>query len=194
MSDEPSGAIDRDFDESEKTPDHVTDIKANDVCVDLQTRQVVFVVGRKAASVAEYREEEGFDLATYKAHPYLPVHDDDPVFECVFVPSNPDDLMHPERSLKTYDFPRGRLARVAIECATKDARPQEVFLRTALKTMLTVAHDVSEGSDTDVGLTEAVLAVARATFDERIVADALQDADVPTREDADNGSNLGDFE
>lgn len=181
MSNEPPGAIDRDFDESVSNPDHVTEIKALDVCVDLQTRQVVYVVGKKADTVAAYRDDEGFDLGAYKAHPYMPVHDTDPVYECVFVPSNPDDLMHPERSLKTYDFPRGRLARVAIECATGDARPQETFLRTALTAMLSHADDA--------GTADAVVDAARTVFGS-IADDAVLDSSV----DTDGDTELGDFE
>jgi predicted nucleic acid-binding Zn-ribbon protein len=125
----PKGAIDNEFDDAERSPgetllDALADIDARthgaltggDVAIDLVTRQPLLVRQRVADNLAEYYEEEGFDLLTYKQHAFLPVHIDDAVFECVFVGSI-DDL-HSEG--KTYDYPAGRLARVPAELAGGD--------------------------------------------------------------------------
>lgn len=124
MSDD--GAIDRDFDDAELSYDERveqalegvrTEPMAGDVVIDLVTRQVVFVHERVADTLEEYYEREGFDLATYKMHPFLPVRPDDAVYECVFV-GGVDDLHKPG---KTYDYPRGRLARIPVDLAWRDA-------------------------------------------------------------------------
>jgi hypothetical protein len=121
-----NGAIDQDFDEGERDYEAQleaalegvrTEPMAGDVAIDLVTRQVVFVHERVADTLEEYYEREGFDLATYKQHPWLPVRPDDAVFECVFV-GGVDDLHSPG---KTYDYPRGRLARVPVDLAWRDA-------------------------------------------------------------------------
>jgi hypothetical protein len=123
---ETQGALDHDFDEHEQAyEDQIeealegvqTEPMTGDVAIDLVTRQIVFVHERVADSLEEYYEENDFDLATYKQHPWLPVRPDDAVFECVFV-GGVDDLHKPG---KTYDYPRGRLARIPVDLAWRDA-------------------------------------------------------------------------
>lgn len=119
------GAIDRDWDDAE--PDYEeqlaeafadvqTEPMPGGIAIDLITRQVLFVRRVVADSLAVYYEENGFDLATYKQHVYLPVRPDDTVYECVF--AGDLDGLHTAR--KTYDYPRGRLAHVPVEQAWTD--------------------------------------------------------------------------
>lgn len=133
MSNDPSGAVDRDYDDGLRPPEeriqenetrYERRIGKGDVCVDLITRQPVYVADVTAETVVDYLEVEDFDLIDYKFHPYLPISPTDAVFECVFIPGNPNDLIHGGKSVKTYDFPNGRLARVAIEVVTGGPRPQ----------------------------------------------------------------------
>lgn len=124
-----NGAIDNSFDEFEKSyedqladalDDVATEPMAGGLAFDLVTRQPLFVRRVVAESLGEYYESEGFDLATYKAHPYLPVRPDDPVYECVFVSEITADGLNGWDSSKTYDYPRGRLAHVPIEQSWSD--------------------------------------------------------------------------
>lgn len=125
------GAIDHEFDENERSYDErladalegiQTDPMAGGVAFDLVTRQPLFVRSKVADSLAEYYAAEGFDLATYKMHTYLPVRPDDAVYECVFL----GDLDSLHTSRKTYDFPRGRLAHVPVENAWTDSEVGDV--------------------------------------------------------------------
>ena len=123
---EPSGAIDNTFDDAERdareqlaesAAEHVRDLSAGDIAIDLVTRQPLFVVGVSAETLPAYYDREGFDLLNYKSHPYLPVRMDDRVLECVFVPRKVEGV---HNTGKTYDYPAGRLARVPIERAGGD--------------------------------------------------------------------------
>lgn len=125
---QPEGALDHDFDKHErstrdmllrevaeatKAGEHST-LSGGDIAIDLVTRQPLYVNRKVATSVVEYYEDEEFDLASYKTHPYLPVSVDDPVYECVFVSRSVEQLHSVGTS---YDFPAGRLARVPVEQA-----------------------------------------------------------------------------
>lgn len=121
----PDGAVDHEFDESERSyeeqvaaalEDVQTEPMAGGVAIDLVTRQPLFIRSKKADTLAEYYEAEEFDLATYKQHAFLPVRADDAVFECVFI--GDIDGLHGSR--KTYDYPRGRLATVPVDMAWRD--------------------------------------------------------------------------
>lgn len=121
MSDD-NGAIDSDWDDADPGYEARlatalegvrTDPMPGGVAIDLITRQPLLVRRVVADTLAEYYEAEGFDLATYKQHVYLPVRADDTVYECVFI----GDLDGLHTSRKTYDYPRGRLAHVPIEQA-----------------------------------------------------------------------------
>ena len=118
---QPEGAIDNSFDEGERDPkevlaeaaaEHQRDLEAGDVAIDLVTRQPLFVTGVAASSLPAYYGDGGFDLLSYKAHPYLPVRMDDRVLECVFVPRSVEGV---HKMGKEYAYPEGRLARVPIE-------------------------------------------------------------------------------
>jgi len=122
---EPEGAIDNSFDEAERDPrkvlaernaEHARAIGVDDVCIDLVTRQPLYVVDVAAPSVAAYFEKEDFDLLNYNQAPYLPVRMSDEVYECVFIPGL--DGLH--KLEKTYDYPAGRLAKVPIEEVVED--------------------------------------------------------------------------
>lgn len=125
----PEGAVDNDFDESEVSareqlladqPD-MTDPVAGGLAFDLVTRQLLFVRRVVADDLAEYYDQEGFDLLNYNEHAYLPVTVDDAVFECVFIADVSADDLDSFGSAKTYDYPRGRLAAVPVQEAWSDA-------------------------------------------------------------------------
>jgi hypothetical protein len=91
-----------------------TEPMAGGVAIDLVTRQPLFVRQVKYDDLREHYREEGYNLLTYKTHPFLPVTADDKVYECVFVNGDP------ERAHKvgdTYDFPEGRLMHFPVEQA-----------------------------------------------------------------------------
>lgn len=122
-------ALDTDFDDAEQTYDQRladaldginTEPVAGGLAFDLVTRQPLFVRRRVADDLATYYEEERFDLATYKMHPYLPVRADDAVFECVFVSEITAESLHDWGSANTYDYPAGRLAVVPVDESWRD--------------------------------------------------------------------------
>jgi len=121
-SDEPSGAVDADFDDAATDAEaqlrkniaaYPSSIEPGDVVIDLVEGRPLYVRARKGTAVDVF-EWEAFDLTTYKAHPWLPIGPHDDVFECVFLPTKPSDLPSKKKS-QTYTYPRGRLARVAVE-------------------------------------------------------------------------------
>lgn len=120
------GAVDNDYDEGRKTFDEATDQELEGVqtspmpggvAIDLVTRQPLFVRQVKYDDPEAHYDAEGYNLLTYKTHPYLPVSKDDRVFECVFVSGNPEGAHKPG---KTYDFPEGRLMHLPVEQAWGD--------------------------------------------------------------------------
>lgn len=119
----PEGAVDSDFDDAALEAEELvgpdddvqTEPIAGGLAFDLVTRQPLFVRRVVADTIVEYYDDEEFDLANYKCHPYLPVREDDTVYECVFVSEITADDLHNWDSSKTYDYPRGRLAHVPLE-------------------------------------------------------------------------------
>lgn len=122
------GAIDNDFDAAEQSYDEQvdaalegvrTEVVPGSVAFDIVTRQPVFVRQQVADDLEAYYEENGFDLQTYKMHPFLPgVDADNAAFECVFLPSSVEQTHKPG---KTYDYPVGRLVPMPVEMAWNDA-------------------------------------------------------------------------
>lgn len=121
-----TGAIDNDWDDAERSAREQleaelegtqTEPLEGGVAIDLVTRQPLFIRRVVADSVVEYFEDEDFDLASYKSHPYLPVTLDDTVFECVYISGNPEQAHNVGN---TYDFPRGRLMAVPVQEAWSD--------------------------------------------------------------------------
>jgi hypothetical protein len=119
------GAIDSEFSDAERTADEVlsaavanlpTEPAVGGVVFDLVTQQPLYVLGIAAETVVEHYEREGFDLLSYKTHPYLPVRRDDTVYECCYI-GTPENVHKPG---KTYDLPRGRLMTVPVELAGDD--------------------------------------------------------------------------
>jgi hypothetical protein len=120
----PEGALDADFDDAERSYDErLADALADvpdgptpgGVAIDIVTRQPVFVRQQVTETCRQYYEEEGFDLVTYKTHPFLPgVDADNAVYECVFIDGNPENAHKPG---KTYDYPEGRLMHLPVELA-----------------------------------------------------------------------------
>lgn len=174
MSNEPSGAVDHDYD------DHATDAEAalsknieaypaaiepGDVAIDLVEGRPLYVVERKGTAIDVF-ERESFDLTTYKAHPWLPITPHDTVFECVFLPTNPKNLPSKKKS-QTYSYPRGRLARVAVEWLYDSDTH-----RHADHTIETLAHLFENAADAD--FRQAAVDVAVDTYGERWVDLALE--------------------
>jgi len=117
-------AVDNDFSEAERSyDDRVSEALADvpteplegGIAIDLVTRQAMFVRQQKAETCREYYAEEGFDLVTYKMHPWLPgIGPDNAVYEAVYLDGNPQNAHKPGR---TYDFPSARLLPVPIQMA-----------------------------------------------------------------------------
>ena len=120
-------AIDNDFDENELSYEEqlenalegiTTEPLEGGVAIDLVTRQAVFVRQRVADSCREYYEEEGFDLVTYKMHPWLPgIGPENAVYECSYIDGNPQNT---HKQGKTYDFPAARLMHLPVELSWTD--------------------------------------------------------------------------
>lgn len=113
-----SGAIDHDWDEAERSTAELlesnvegldVELGAGAIALDLVTQQPLFVRRTVANDLVEYYEKEGLDLYSYKTHPYLPVQMDDSVYECVYIPHDPQQA---HNCNKTYDMPEGRLMKV----------------------------------------------------------------------------------
>jgi len=103
-----------------------TEPMAGGIAIDLLTRQPLLVRQQVADTLAEYHREEGFDLATYKQHPWLPVRADDAVYECYYINELTLDGLDDWGSTRDYDFPRGRLAHVPVEMAWTGAEVGDI--------------------------------------------------------------------
>ena len=123
------GAIDQEFDEAEQSyAERVeaalegiqTEPVQGGIAVDMVARQLLFVRKEVAEDLEAYYEAEGFDLATYGPHPWLPVSIDDEVYECVYLSDVSIEGLASWDSKKTYDFPAGRLAPVPVHMAWGD--------------------------------------------------------------------------
>jgi len=110
-SDEPAPDAERAL--QEHIDEYPAVIRPGDVVIDLVEGRPLYVHERKGTAVDVF-ENESFDLTTYKSHPWLPIGPHDDVFECVFLPTKPSGLPTEKKS-QTYSYPRGRLARVAVE-------------------------------------------------------------------------------
>lgn len=118
----PEGAVDADYDDAERDyDDRLADALAGvqqapvegGVAIDLVTRQPMFVREQVADTCREYYEREGFDLVTYKQHPWLPgIGPDNAVYEAVYLDGNPQNA---HKQSKTYDFPEARLMHLPVE-------------------------------------------------------------------------------
>lgn len=129
----PEGAVDQDYDDAElayhqRVANAVEDVQIDPVeggvAIDLVTRQPVYVHEKKYDSLEDHYEAEGYDLSTYKMHPYLPgINIFNAVYECVYIDANPENA-HKEK--KTYDFPQGRLMHLPLELPWLDAEVGDV--------------------------------------------------------------------
>lgn len=126
------GAIDQDFDDAERPyeeqvaaalKDVQTELMPGDVAMDLVTRQPLFVRAVEYESLEAHYEDNGFCLASYNEHPFLPGVDlENRVLECVFV-EGPKGAHNQSR---TYSYPEGRLMRVPVDLAWRDAEVGDV--------------------------------------------------------------------
>lgn len=115
------GAIDRDFDDAElpyevRVMDALEDVsqepEAGTIAIDICTRQAVYVRQKAADTCSDYYDQEGFDLVTYKMHPWLPgISVENTVWECSYIDGNPQNA---HKQGQTYDFPEARLLRLPI--------------------------------------------------------------------------------
>lgn len=96
------------------------------LAIDIVTRQVLFVRERVADDLEAYYEQEGFDLATYGVHPWLPVSIDDAVYECYYANDLSLEGLDELGGRRDYDFPEGRLAVVPVENAWRDVEVGDV--------------------------------------------------------------------
>jgi len=118
--DEPNGAIDTDY--ADRAADALDGVRTEPVpgslAIDMVTRQLLFVRDKKADTLAEYYDAEGFDLLTYGPHPYLPgVTASNAAFECYYANDLKLKKLDEMEKRRSYDFPSGRFAVVAFENA-----------------------------------------------------------------------------
>lgn len=117
-------AVDNDYDDGELSYDQqlanaFEDVQrepmAGGIAIDIVTRQAMLVKGKVAETCREYYAEKGFDLVTYKMHPWLPgIGADNAVYEAVYLDGNPQNAHKPG---KCYDFPAARLMHFPAEMA-----------------------------------------------------------------------------
>jgi len=117
-------AVDNDYEDAEQSYDDQladaldgvpTEPLEGGLAIDIVTRQAVFVREAVADTCRDYYHDEGFDLVTYKMHPWLPgIGPENTVYECVYVDGNPQNAHKPGR---TYDFPEARLMSLPIQMA-----------------------------------------------------------------------------
>jgi len=122
MSDQ--GAIDHDFGDAEQSYEQrVADALAavqqepvpGGIAIDIVTRQAMFVREQSYETCAEHYQAEGYDLVTYKMHPWLPgISVENSVYEAVYLDGNPQNAHKPG---KTYHFPSARLMHFPVELA-----------------------------------------------------------------------------
>lgn len=106
----------------EQATEHIrTEPVPGSIAMDVVTRQLLFVRSKKADTLEEYYESEGFDLLTYKTNVYLPgVTRDNSAWECYYINDLSLQKIHEVGKQRDYDFPSGRLAIVPIENAWTD--------------------------------------------------------------------------
>lgn len=132
-TDDAQGAIDHDFEDGEqpygeRVAEALEDIQTTPVkggvAIDIVTRQAVFVRDRVAPDLETYYEQENFDLATYKMHPWLPgISVENAVYECSYIDGNPQNA---HKQGRTYDFPEARLMHLPVELSWSDAEVGDV--------------------------------------------------------------------
>ena len=124
---ETQGAVDSGYDDgmkpyAERVADALDGVQTEPVeggiAIDLVTRQTVFVRQVSYETCADHYEAEGYDLVSYKMHPWLPgIGPENTVYECVYTDSNPQNT---HKHGRTYDFPSARLMYYPVEMAWRD--------------------------------------------------------------------------
>lgn len=175
-SHEPEGAVDKSFDDAERDARSIlqenvdafpSDIRRGDVVIDLVKNRPLYVWRVAAETAVDYFDSNDFDLTTYKAHPFLPVSPDDTIFECAFLPTTVEDI-RTSAGAKSYDYPRGRLARVPVEYYFDSERHREdTFTDETLSRLF---------ASTDGPAAQAVANVAVNVFGEDRTRGALEAA------------------
>jgi hypothetical protein len=175
-------------------------IKPGDVVRDLAQGALMQVVEERG-TVASVREEEEFDLATYKSHPLFRVEDRDSVYSCVYLQDSLKSLPS-----KSYDYPESRLARVPVEEANDDLeRVQDNYVRhTYTKVFAAVDEETAEDladklfenglSRLTPGEEEVVSEALELAELERLERDVPEDAPSIDEITVDDEDELPDFE
>lgn len=147
-------------------------IRVGDVCNDLTGGGRVQVVDIAAESVATHREQNDYDVATYKANALLDVADDERVFTCVYLSGDATTTFS-----GTYDLPSSRLARQPTENANQDLdRVQETIRLRFAEAMVAAAWESDADADMVARATDAIARVdseLAETADELVRADRL---------------------
>lgn len=143
-------------------------IKVGDVAIDLVERGKVQVVNKAAETVDEHEHREDYAISEYKGNQLLNVGREEPVWECVYLPSDPTTSVG-----RTYDFPDSRLARCPVEEAGSGLRRFQADLVVDVVEAIVEAADPDEGYQT--GQLEGLLVRA---VGEEIAEEAIELAEV----------------
>ena len=125
-------------------------ILAGDVVIDLSQGVPLQVVSRSSKTAGEHEYTRGDGVAEmFGADP------DEPVYECVFLPTSDDQISPPKR---TYSYPESRLIRFPSEAATSLNRLQTELRSRALRSLVDAADD---------DLQESIIALVEDVYDGR---------------------------
>lgn len=145
-------------------------IKVGDVAIDLVKRGKVQVVGRTAETVADHRRRVDYDIAEHRSNVLFDVQDDEPVWECVYLPDDPTTSFK-----KSYYLPDSRLARVPVENVDERLRR---FQRNLVVDVLEALFQTAERDDM-ASTADAFYDVAsHAGFPDDLVDEARELAEV----------------
>ncbi|MFB6071119.1 MAG: hypothetical protein ABEJ76_08860 [Halanaeroarchaeum sp.] len=131
------------------------EILAGDVVIDLSQGIPLQVVSQSTKTAGEHEYTRGDRVAEM-----FGVEADEPVYECVFLPTPEDQISPPKR---TYSYPESRLVRFPSEAGTTLDRLQTELRSRALRSLVDAADEDLRG---------AILALVEDVYDDR-TADLL---------------------
>lgn len=126
------------------------DIRAGDVVIDLSQGVPLQVVSESTKKAGEHEYVRGDRVAEM-----FGVDPEEPIYECVFLPSGDDQISPPKR---TYSYPESRLIRFPTERATSLDRLQTELRSRTLRTIV---------DEADEDLRTSILELVADVFDER---------------------------
>lgn len=156
----------------------MTGIQVGDVCLDLTQGRPVHVLEDTGETAAEWSERNDYELVENYGNSRLDAAPEDRVFDVVYCSS-----VKSEPS-KTYAMPESRLLRVETEAADDGRLVYERVLQDVLETLLLASRYA--GTHEYNWLHERAAAVA--DWDQDLVDEAAELAEVAYREDVDNGT------